>query len=95
MRRLAVALVVAAALAAACGGVEEDAPAPAPAPAAEPAPATSAPPATAGPTEAELVFREKILEEIKSGKYKCHCTSAERARERIEKGLAEEPPRSG
>jgi hypothetical protein len=94
MRRLAVALAVTAALAAACGGVE-DAPAPAPAPAAEPAPATSAPPATAGPTEAELVFREKILEEIKSGKYKCHCTSAERARERIEKGLAEEPPRSG
>ena len=81
MRRLTVTLVVAAALAAACGGGQEDAPVPAP--------------ADTGPTEAELVFRQRILEEIRDGKYKCHCTSAQRARERIEKGLVDEPPRGG
>ena len=77
MRRLTVSLVVAAALAAGCGGAEEDAPAPAR--------------ATTGPTEAQLVFRERILEEIERGEYKCHCTAAMRARERIEKGLVDEP----
>ncbi len=77
MRRLTVSLVVAAALAAGCGGAEEDAPAPAR--------------ATSGPTEAQLVFRERILEEIERGEYKCHCTAAMRARERIEKGLVDEP----
>ena len=77
MRRLAVSLVVAAALAAGCGGAEEDAPVPAR--------------ATAGPTEAQLVFREKILEEIRRGEYTCSCTAALRARERIEKGLVDPP----
>jgi hypothetical protein len=77
MRRLAVSLVVAAALAAACGGADEDAPRPAR--------------ATTGPTEAQLAFRQRLLTEIKQGKYRCHCTSALRARERIEKGLANEP----
>jgi hypothetical protein len=77
MRRLAVSLLVAAALAAGCGGAEEDAPAPRA--------------ATTGPTEAQLAFREGILEEIKRGEYKCHCTAAMRARERIEKGLADAP----
>jgi hypothetical protein len=77
MRRLTVSLLVAAALAAGCGGAEEDAPVPRS--------------ATNGPTEAELVFRERILEEIKRGEYKCHCTAAIRARERIEKGLADRP----
>jgi hypothetical protein len=81
MRRLTITLVAAAALAAACGGAEEDAPVPGP--------------VTTGPTEAELVFREKVLEEIKRGKYKCYCTAAQRARERIEKGLANEPSRGG
>jgi hypothetical protein len=79
MRRLAVSLVVATALAAGCGGAEEDAPAPA---------AT-----TAGPTEAQLVFRERILEEIRRGEYTCSCTAALRARERIEKGLVKVDPR--
>jgi hypothetical protein len=73
MRRLTVSLVVAATLAAACGGAEEDAPVPLR--------------ATTGPTEAQLAFRERILEEIERGEYKCHCTAAMRARERIEKGL--------
>ncbi len=77
MRRLAVSLVVAAALGAGCGGAEEDAPVPA---------AT-----TTGPTEAQLVFRAKILEEIERGEYRCHCTGALRARERIEKGLVDPP----
>ncbi len=77
MRRLTVSLVVAAALAAGCGGAEEDAPAPAV--------------ATTGPTEAQLAFRERILEEIERGEYRCHCTAALRARERIEKGLVDEP----
>ena len=77
MRRLTVSLAVAAALAAGCGGAEEDVPVPAAAP--------------TGPTKAQLAFRERILEEIKRGEYKCHCTGAMRARERIEKGLAHEP----
>jgi hypothetical protein len=77
MRRLIVSLVAAAALATACGGAKEDA--------RDPAPATT------GPTEAQLVFRERILEEIESGKYKCTCTAALRARDRIEKGLVDEP----
>jgi hypothetical protein len=77
VRRLTVSLLVAAALAAGCGGTEEDAPVPRS--------------ATTGPTEAQLAFREGILEEIKRGEYKCHCTAAMRARERIEKGLADAP----
>jgi hypothetical protein len=77
MRRLTVSLLVAVAFTAACGGAEEDAPAPAR--------------STTGPTEAQLVFRARILEEIESGEYRCHCTSALRARERIEKGLVKPP----
>jgi hypothetical protein len=78
MRRLTVSLVAAAALAAACGGAErEDARVP--------------DPASTGPTEAQLVFRERILDDIRSGKYTCSCTAALRARERIEKGLVDEP----
>jgi hypothetical protein len=77
MRRLVVSLVLAIALAAGCGGAEEEAPVPAA--------------AKTGPTEAQLAFRERLLEEIKRGEYKCHCTSAMRARERIEKGLAKAP----
>jgi hypothetical protein len=67
-----VGLLVAAALAAACGGAEEDARAPAR--------------ATTGPTDAELAFREQIVEKIKSGDYKCYCTGELRARERAAKG---------
>ena len=78
MRRLIVSLVVATALASGCGGAAENAPAPA-------AKAT-------GPTEAQLVFRERILEEIRRGEYTCSCTAALRARERIEKGLVKVDP---
>jgi len=70
-------LAVVAALAAACGGADEDAPVPAV--------------PTAGPTDAQLAFRERILEEIERGEYTCSCTAALRARERIEKGLVDEP----
>ena len=78
MSRLMVSLVAAAALAAACGGAEsEDARVP--------------DPASTGPTEAQLVFRERILDEIERGEYTCSCTAALRARERIEKGLVDEP----
>jgi hypothetical protein len=77
MRRLVVSLVVAAALAAACGGAEEDAPTPAR--------------ATTGPTDAELAFREQIVEKIERGDYTCYCTGALRARDRIEKGLVDPP----
>lgn len=77
MKRLTVSLVAAAALAAGCGGAEEDARVP--------------DPASTGPTEAQLVFRERILDDIKRGKYTCSCTAALRARERIEKGLVDEP----
>ena len=77
MRRLAVSLVATAALAAACGTAEEDAPVPAR--------------ATTGPTEAQIVFRERIVKKIKSGDYTCYCTGELRARERIEKGLVDPP----
>lgn len=77
MRRLTVSLVAAVALAAACGGAEEDPPRPAL--------------ATTGPTEAQIVFRERIVKKIKSGDYTCHCTGELRARERIEKGLVGPP----
>ena len=70
-----VSLVAAAALATACGGAEEDAP--------------DLAPATTGPTEAQIVFRERMLEEIESGDYTCYCTGALRARERMEKA---DPP---
>ena len=79
MRRLMVSLVAATALATACGGAQENAPDPAP--------------ATTGPTEAQIVFRERILEEIRRGEYTCSCTAALRARERIEKGLVKVDPR--
>ena len=71
MRRLMVSLVAAAALATACGGAEEDAP--------------NLARATTGPSEAQILFREKIIEEIESGDYTCYCTGALRARERMEK----------
>jgi hypothetical protein len=77
MRRLLVSLLASAALAAGCGGAEEETPAPAG--------------SKTGPTDAQLAFRERLLEEIERGEYKCHCTSALRARERIEKGLAQAP----
>ncbi len=77
MRSLTATLVIAAALAVGCGGGEEDAPAPAA--------------GTTGPTAAQLAFREQILEQIESGNYKCSCTAALRARDRIEKGLVDEP----
>jgi hypothetical protein len=77
MRRLAVSLGVAAALSAGCGGAKEDAPGPVR--------------ATTGPTEAQLAFRKRILKEIERGEYRCHCTAALRARERIEKGLVDPP----
>jgi|EndMetStandDraft_8_1072994.scaffolds.fasta_scaffold1342443_2 hypothetical protein len=70
MRRLVAGLLVAVALGAACGA-EEDAPSPAG--------------ATTGPTDAELAFREKIVERIEAGGYTCYCTGALRARERAEK----------
>jgi hypothetical protein len=77
MRRLAVSLAVAAALAAGCGGAENDDSVPAP--------------ATTGPTKAQLAAREKLLAEIRADTFKCYCNSAMRARERIEKGLVDKP----
>ncbi len=68
-------LVAAAALATACGGAQDDAP--------------DVAPATTGPTEAQIVFRERMLDEIESGDYTCHCTGALRARERMDKA---DPP---
>jgi hypothetical protein len=68
MRRFAVTLVAACVLAAGCGAAEEDAP--------------RQTRATTGPTEAQLAFREQVLDEIKAGEYRCYCTGALRARER-------------
>jgi hypothetical protein len=82
MRRLATAVLLTAALAAACGAGDEGA---VPAKRAEPASASAE--ATPGPTEAQIAVRERLLEEIRSGKYRCYCTAAERARDRIARGL--------
>jgi hypothetical protein len=41
--------------------------------------------ATSDPTEAQLVYRERILQKIETGDYKCYCTGELRARERAEK----------
>jgi hypothetical protein len=72
MRRFALTLVAACALAAGCGGAEEDAP--------------RETRATTGPTSAQLAFRERVLDEIQAGEYRCYCTGALRARDRAEKG---------
>ena len=77
MRRLAALLValVASVTLAACGGADEGAPA------QQPVPATTAP----DPDKAREAAR-KLLEEFE----KCDsCTGAERARERVENGLAQ------
>ena len=90
MRRLGAALVLAAALAAGCGGADErGTPAPT---AAEPAPAAAEPAAETGPTEEQLAVRKQLLGEIASGEYKCYCNAAMRARERVERGLVKPPP---
>jgi hypothetical protein len=70
MRRLAVCLIAAAALGVGCGSQEDARP-----------PAD----ATADPTEAQLAYRERILQKIETGDYKCYCTGELRARERAEK----------
>jgi hypothetical protein len=102
MRRLAAALALATALGVACGGANEGgtpaaptdpAPATVAATPTDPAPATVA--ATPRPTEAELATRRELLEEIRSGRYRCYCTAADRARDRIARGLVEPPPRDG
>lgn len=46
----------------------------------------------AGPTQAQLDFRERLLEEISAGTYTCSCTSALRAKDRIASGKVKPPP---
>ena len=72
MTRFAASIVLAAALAGACGSGEQDA--------RDPARATT------GPTDAELSVRKELVEKIEKGEYTCYCTGALRARERAAKG---------
>ncbi|MFN8185751.1 MAG: hypothetical protein U0R69_01605 [Gaiellales bacterium] len=91
MRRLT-ALAGAAAVAlvlAACGGTEPGASGgtePGPAPAAQ------TPASSAEPSADQVAFRDKLLGQLEDGTYgACECTSAERARDRVESGKAKAP----
>jgi ABC-type phosphate transport system substrate-binding protein len=45
------------------------------------------------PTPEQLAVRRELLREIAAGKYKCWCTAALRAKERIASGKVKAPPR--
>ena len=93
MRRwAAVAALLAAATASACGGTDGAEPARETGPAASQPPAQTA--ATTNPSEPtaeQLAARRKLLADIEAGNVKCWCTAAERARDRVERGLVEAP----
>jgi hypothetical protein len=90
VRRLAAfAVLLAAAAAGACGGTDAAGPAPGTQQASPAPPAAAAAPSE--PTPEQLAARRKLLADIEAGTVKCWCTSAERARDRIERGLAEAP----
>jgi hypothetical protein len=43
------------------------------------------------PTPEQLAVRKQLLKEIADGTYECSCTSAERARDRVARGLVRPP----
>jgi hypothetical protein len=76
-------VLLAAVTLAACGGTDGAEPAPGTQPAASTAPSE--------PTPEQLAARRELLADIEAGKATCWCTAAERARDRVERGLAEAP----
>jgi hypothetical protein len=86
MRRLAALLACTAALAAsACGGSSPSGDGARSQPAVT---AATEETAVAGePTPEQLAARRELLRQIAEGTYHCNCTSAERARDRVARGL--------
>lgn len=89
MRRLALLSLVVGLAAAGCGGA---------APGDQSAPPTNPPAAPAAeqeigsaPTPEQLAARKQLLAEIAAGTYKCDCTAAARARDRIQSGKVKPP----
>ena len=93
MRRwAAVAVLLAAATASACGGTDGAEPGRDAGPDASQPPAqTTAATQPSEPTAEQLAARRKLLADIEAGTVKCWCTAAERARDRVERGLVEAP----
>jgi ABC-type glycerol-3-phosphate transport system substrate-binding protein len=87
-RPAALALVALAVGAAACGGSPPAGEQAQPAPAAK---TTAAKVAHHEPTPEQLAARKELLRQIAAGTYTCSCTSAERARDRVARGLAKAP----
>jgi hypothetical protein len=89
VRRLALLTLVVGLAAAGCGGgASEDRSAPPPAPPAT-APAEQA--IGSDPTPEQIAARKQLLAEIAAGTYKCDCTAAARARDRIQSGKVKPP----
>jgi ABC-type phosphate transport system substrate-binding protein len=92
MKRLALIGVLAALVAAGCGGsgsTQGQA-------GSQPPPVSTAsepqPIAVREPTPEQLAARRELLREIAAGTYKCWCNAAARAQERVESGKARKPP---
>ncbi len=86
MRRLALLTLVVGLAAAGCGGAaSEDRSAPPPAPPAAPDAEQTI---GSDPTPEQIAARKQLLAEIAAGTYKCDCTAAARARDRIQSGKA-------
>jgi hypothetical protein len=93
MRRLVALLTGVAALAAwGCGGSAPSGDRAQPPP-AQPAAAAATAEKVAGhePTPEQLAVRQELLAQIAAGTYHCSCTSAERARDRVARGLVKTP----
>jgi hypothetical protein len=89
VRRLALLSLVAGLAAAGCGGAaSEDRSAPPPAPPAAPAVDQAI---GSEPTAEQIAARKQLLAEIAAGTYKCDCTAAARARDRIQSGKVKPP----
>jgi len=83
VRRLALLILVVGLAAAGCGGGstrDQSAPPTTP-PAAEQAIGSD-------PTPEQIAARKQLLAEIAAGTYKCDCTAAARARDRVQSGKA-------
>jgi hypothetical protein len=88
VRRLLVLGALALGLAA-CGGSDPGASGGS---APTPAPASGTPALATEPSAAQAAFREELLQQLENGTYgACGCTSADRARDRVESGKAKAP----
>jgi ABC-type glycerol-3-phosphate transport system substrate-binding protein len=89
MRRLALLSLVVGLAAAGCGGGsagDQSAP-----PTTPPATAPADQAIGSDPTPEQIAARKQLLAEIAAGTYKCDCTAAARAHDRIQSGKAKPP----